>query len=427
MRICFVVDARSQIAFNWIKYFIDNKHDVYIISTHPCDVSVYNGTPVYVESLGLKKFSDTKNAYLSDNNDSISKKLISALKKQLLHYFRDYVDYIQKMMLAPASIIIKRKRISELIDKISPDIVHSMRIQFEGILAQNCCGRRPLVVTTWGNDLTLFADKYFIIGKLTEKVMRRADALHCDAKRDVRLSVEKGFDSSKPSVVLPGAGGINADIFYQGNADSNFRKRLGVNDGILVIIYARRYNPLYICMGEFFEALSIVSEENKNIIVLCPTLKDHPVITKWVTRFGLQDIVKLLPGFSQEEMAELFRIGDITVSPGIHDGTPNTLLEAMACGCFPVVGDIESLREWITDGVNGFLCNPRDPRSQADAIIRAIDDVKLRERAAQINRKIIEERAEYGSVMNKAEEFYKLVISRHKNNENGPHKIGEDI
>lgn len=44
-------------------------------------------------------------------------------------------------------------------------------------------------------------------------------------------------------------------------------------------------------------------------------------------------------------MAYLFRLADVTVSLSEDDGTPNTLLEAVACGCFPIAGDIESVRE----------------------------------------------------------------------------------
>ena len=111
-------------------------------------------------------------------------------------------------------------------------------------------------------------------------------------------------------------------------------------------------------------------------------------------------------------MAELFRLAQITVSPSLHDGTPNTLLEAMACGCFPVAGDIESVREWITDGVNGILCDPKEPGSLADALLLALRDEHLRSKAKELNTQLIAERAEYGRVMTQAEEFYREVTQR---------------
>ena len=49
----------------------------------------------------------------------------------------------------------------------------------------------------------------------------------------------------------------------------------------------------------------------------------------------------------------------------IREGQPNVLIEAMACGlpvCATNVGGIPRL---VNDGVNGYLCNPRDPAAMA--------------------------------------------------------------
>lgn len=103
----------------------------------------------------------------------------------------------------------------------------------------------------------------------------------------------------------------------------------------------------------------------------------------------------------------------VLVSPSTHDGTPNTLLEGLACGCFPVAGDLDSIREWITDGVNGLLVDPADPSALAGAVVRAIKDKDLRVRAAGLNREIIANRAEYTRNMARAESFYREVITQY--------------
>jgi len=83
----------------------------------------------------------------------------------------------------------------------------------------------------------------------------------------------------------------------------------------------------------------------------------------------------------------------------------------MAAGCFPVAGDLESVREWIADGENGFLCNPNDPNQLAACIVSALLDPNLRGRAAEINRRFVRERAEYRRVMENAEHLYDEVLS----------------
>jgi glycosyltransferase involved in cell wall biosynthesis len=108
-------------------------------------------------------------------------------------------------------------------------------------------------------------------------------------------------------------------------------------------------------------------------------------------------------------MAALFQRAQVVVSPSTHDGTPNTLLEALACGCYPVVGDIEALREWITPGVNGALVDPGDERALAEAVCMGLAGVELRQKAAAHNLALVSERAEYGKVMREAEGFYRRI------------------
>jgi len=114
----------------------------------------------------------------------------------------------------------------------------------------------------------------------------------------------------------------------------------------------------------------------------------------------------------QGRLADLFRQSQIVVSPSTHDGSPNTLLEAMACGCFPVAGDIESIREWLVDSENSLLVDPGDPAALAAAILRAIEDTAFRERAVAANLEMIRQRANFETVMVQAHNFYAEVLGQ---------------
>jgi glycosyltransferase involved in cell wall biosynthesis len=87
-------------------------------------------------------------------------------------------------------------------------------------------------------------------------------------------------------------------------------------------------------------------------------------------------------------------------------------LETMACGCFPVVGNIDSMREWVQTGVNGFLVEAADAHSIANAIVQAINQPALRKEAAKFNATLIAERAAYGPNMARVEIFYKSLLPK---------------
>ena len=123
-------------------------------------------------------------------------------------------------------------------------------------------------------------------------------------------------------------------------------------------------------------------------------------------RLNLARNVRLLPYLPQAQLWELFQRAEISASISTHDGTPNTLLEAMACGCFPVGGDLEALREWLTPGVNGLLVEAGKPQALAEALLLALEQPGLRSRAAEINRGLVRERAEISAVRGKLASFY---------------------
>ncbi|MBI5837400.1 MAG: glycosyltransferase family 4 protein [Candidatus Eisenbacteria bacterium] len=91
-----------------------------------------------------------------------------------------------------------------------------------------------------------------------------------------------------------------------------------------------------------------------------------------------------------EGVARLLGEAGVYVSTARSDSTSVSLLEAMACGCMPVVTSIEGNREWITEGSSGLLFPSGDDEELARQISRALDDDSLRDRVAAFNRRRLE-------------------------------------
>jgi len=75
-------------------------------------------------------------------------------------------------------------------------------------------------------------------------------------------------------------------------------------------------------------------------------------------------------------------------------------------GAFPVIGDIESLREWIKDGVNGYLVNPKNPDQLADKILDTLHNQSLRQQASEYNLEMMRSRAAQTTTLPKIDAFY---------------------
>ena len=382
MKILYVADGRSPIAQNWIRHFVERGDDVYLASTFACSPDF----PVKELELTPVAFSSVKK--VSQRPGTAPARTVG-LRTAIRQWF------------GPITIRSASPRLREFIQRVKPDIVHAMRIPYEGMLAADAYTGIPLIVSTWGNDFTLHGPSTGLMKHYTHWTMQVADALHADCHRDIRLANEWGFGVMKPSLVAPGNGGIRSDVFY--SPDEPVREP--------IIINPRGFRP-YVRNDVYFKAIPLVLAKNSNAKFIFALMADDPQAEKWIRDLKIGDAVKLLPPLSHAQMADVFRKAQIVASPSIHDGTPNSVLEGIACGCFPVAGDLESIREWITPGRNGLLFDPNDENSIANAIVSAIKDNSLREQSAEFNRAMIAERAEYRQNMKRAEQFYEGIISK---------------
>jgi glycosyltransferase involved in cell wall biosynthesis len=100
-----------------------------------------------------------------------------------------------------------------------------------------------------------------------------------------------------------------------------------------------------------------------------------------------------------QRMPALLRDHHVYVSTSLSDTTSVSLLEAMACGLFPIVSDIPANREWIEDGVNGCLVPVQQPMRLAMTIIDAWNDPSFRSRAVSANIELVRDKAEWNTNM----------------------------
>ena len=63
----------------------------------------------------------------------------------------------------------------------------------------------------------------------------------------------------------------------------------------------------------------------------------------------------------------------------IYEGTPMVIIEAMQCGCIPMVyGTYAAAHDMIDDGVDGFVVPPFNEGLYAEKLSQLMDDEDLR-------------------------------------------------
>ncbi len=387
MRILFVADARSPIARSWLRYWPQRGYEMLVVSTAPSEpppgAADFAVIPVALSALGRRKRSGTGKVAPPGGARWIG------FRKRLRHW------------AGPLTLPAAAGRLRELVRRWQPDLVHALRIPFEGMLAAEALRGLdvPLLLSVWGNDFTLHAPANPLMARATRRALARADALHADCRRDVRLAGEWGWPAGRPSIVLPGNGGLDLDVFHPPSQPA----------AAPVVVNPRGFRA-YVRNDTFFRAIPLVLDERPETRFLCAAMQGEAAAEAWLDRLHIRQAVQLLPHMPRPQLAQVFRQAWVTVSPSVHDGTPNSLLESMACGCVPVAGDLESIREWIADGENGRLVDPGDPQALAAAIVQALNDETWRRQAAAHNWRMLQERAEYSACMAQAEAFYRSLV-----------------
>lgn len=385
MRILFVADGRSPIARSWIQHWIARGDEVHLASTFACDPppGLAGLTIIPVALSGARAGS----AGAAAGGGRLRGLLSPALRARL------------RAWIGPLTLTRSAARLAALARALQPDLVHALRIPFEGMLAANAGLRPPLIVSVWGNDFTLHAPASPFMRQHTRWTLVVSAGLHADCQRDVRLAHTWGLPAEIPTLVIPGNGGLDLNVFHP-----------PAQEPAEPLVLNPRGVRAYVRNDTFFRAIPLVLQARPDAKFICPAMAGDPEAERWLDRLGIRAAVRLLPAQPREALADLYRQARVLVSPSTHDGTPNSLLEGMACGCLPVAGDLESIREWITPGENGLLVDPADPQDLAQAILRGLEDGALRAQARRINGGLIAERAEYGRCMQAAEAFYRRVL-----------------
>ena len=398
--ILIVADGRSPTARSWIKNIQAQGFTVSLLSTFQCDPTT-ELKQFYILPIAFSRYSSSTSSSSRSTSKNKSKSWVRHLAP-----FLQLVRYV----LGPLSLPLYARKYRQIVETIQPDLVHALRIPFEGMLASMTPAGIPLAVATWGNDLTLHAKGSFLMRWFTRRCLNRANGLTSDTLRDIRLAQSCGLSSSAPTLAVPGSGGVNLEeIQAAAGFDAD---KFNIPATKYWVVNPRGVRPGSVHQDIFIKAIPRVLENQPDAIFICPSLAGSHQAEQMIRTLGIGKQIYLLPKLSQSHLWSLLKQASIYVSPSSHDGTPNTLLEAMACSCFPVTGDIESIREWVINGKNGLLVNPHDPDELANAILSALDHPVLREDAAAYNQTLIKTNAAQSATQPKIKAFYNQLLSK---------------
>ncbi len=268
----------------------------------------------------------------------------------------------------------------------------------------------PLVITAWGGDLMVSPKASKFTRLLIQFALRSADMVLAASTPMLDAAHDLGVPRNRLHEMQFG---IDTNLFSPIQETDLLRSDL--NLGLGPVVYSpRAFTPTYNQLA-IAEAIPKVLQAIPECRFLFQRRSDfhrpdyESQVQQILARSGVNHAARILNPMKYADMPRYYALSDVIVSVASHEGMPRSVLEAMACGAFPIVGDLPALREWITDRENGLILNSVEPTQIADAILNVLSDKTLTQKAAKINRGIIEEHFSGSYWLHKLDELYKEV------------------
>lgn len=102
--------------------------------------------------------------------------------------------------------------------------------------------------------------------------------------------------------------------------------------------------------------------------------------------------IDIATNMKHNELCDFYNNHDIFLVGSKHEASPLTLLEAMACGCFPVCTDVGIVPELVTHKKNGYIVPERSASAFCEAFDWCRDNLDLVRKAGKENASLVYEK-----------------------------------
>ena len=369
MRICYLADGRYIHTRRWMSFFKKQGHEMHLISFAPMEAeqvrAVEEAGATYHGQIGgfhLKRFWRTASDLL-------------ALRRTL-----------------------RRERI---------DVLHCHFLganAWYGALSRF----RPLVITVMGGDVCGpdwrpgddVRERF-----LTPHALHRADLITCWSNQ-LAAVVKPYARPGTPVEVIHG--GVDLGRFSPGPKPQYLLERWNLPPRAKVVLSPRLMRPLYNLDRIALAAREVCAAEPDAhfLFAFLPEARDETYEAR-VREIAAAGRVHFIGAIPHEEMADHYRLADVTVSIPRTDGTPMSVLESMACGTPVVVSRIPDYDpHYIEPDKTVLAAGTDDTGSLTEALLRLLQEPRLAAGLSAEARRRVESTGSYEAQMARMGRLY---------------------
>lgn len=272
-----------------------------------------------------------------------------------------------------------------VVERIQPDLVHAGPIQTCAFIAA-LSGFRPLLSMSWGFDLMEDVHRNWWWDWATRFTLSRSTFFASDAQVTRDVAVAYGMNPDR-TIVFPW--GVDLQRF----APDTERGSMNTDNFTL---FCNRSWELRYGVDVLAKAFVKIAGAAPNVrMMLMGGGSQGARIRQILLNGGVLERVQFPGQISQNDLPRWYHMADLYISPSHVDGSSVSLMEALASGLPCLVSDIPANREWVTEGVNGWLFPDGNADALAEKILQAVAQPEKLPVLGRAARAVAEERADW--------------------------------
>ncbi len=381
MKILVVADVNSVHSGRFINFLSSTKNEVRVFSS-----TNSNSVDEHLIGHTLYKLESSKKAIVTPKPHKNKGRLHSKLIFAILIFKKVF----RKVFPIKANSFDYRLQIDNFLcvfKEWQPDLVISLKLQNEGYLVSEAIKRLDGLNSAkwlhflWGTDIEFFAkssDFQILHLDRVKDSISNCNYLIADTERDSLQADQYGFRGRNFGRMIA-TGGFSLEEFEIPRKSQSERQ---------IILVKGRDGDLVGRAKLVLSALEILGPklEGFEVVVIMATKEIRAEVNR-ISKLGIISIT-CAPRVAYPELLSIFAKSCVAISATTLDGLPLFLAEAMLLGAFPIHSTMDSIKEWVEDGVNGNLFELKDAEKLAQTILHALSNVTLRSQAEEINRKL---------------------------------------
>ena len=227
---------------------------------------------------------------------------------------------------------------------------------------------RPVVLTARGSDVYTLA-RFPIPRRLMLRAARQAAGLIAVSEALRARLVELGVDESRIVVLR---NGVDLELFHPTPRDA-------APSG------SRLAGPVLASVGQLIPrkghdiAIAALARTPGATLLIVGSGPERARLEKLSRTLAVGARVRFLGAMPQDDLPRVYGAADALILASSHEGWPNVLLEAMACGTPVVVSNFEGACEIVRAPAAGRIMTARSPEAAAAALAALLADPPSRE------------------------------------------------